>query len=61
MPATPSRFRLARFRPADFEVYHQELFDNNHPADLWVLNDLGTGKSFTNQAFGRNLHASGRR
>ncbi len=45
--------------PADFEVYHQQLFDNNHPTDLWVLNDLGTGKSFTNQAFGRNLHASG--
>jgi len=45
--------------PADFEVYHQQLFDNNHSSDLWVLNELGTGKSFTNQAFGRNLHASG--
>ena len=44
--------------PVDFEVYHQQLFDNNHPTDLWVLNDLGTGKSFTNQAFNRNLHAS---
>ena len=40
--------------PADFEVYHQQLFDNNQPADLWALNDLGTGKSLTNQAFNRN-------
>ena len=45
--------------PADFEVYHQQLFDNNQPPDLWALNDLGTGKSLTNQAFNRNLHASG--
>ncbi len=47
--------------PANFEVYHQQLFDNNHPTDLWVLNDLGSGKSLTNQAFNRNLHASGTR
>jgi hypothetical protein len=45
--------------PVNFEVYHQQLFDNNHPTDLWALNDLGTGKSLTNQAFNRNLHASG--
>jgi CotH kinase protein len=45
--------------PANFEVYHQQLFDNNQPPDLWVLNDLGAGKSLTNQAFNRNLHASG--
>ena len=45
--------------PVNFEVYHQPLFDNNHPSDLWVLNDLGTGKSLTNQAFNRVLHASG--
>jgi CotH kinase protein len=45
--------------PVNFEVYHQPLFDNNHPTDLWVLDDLGAGKSFTNQAFNRNLHASG--
>jgi hypothetical protein len=45
--------------PVNFEVYHQELFDNNHPTDLWVLNDLGIGKSLTNQAFDRVLHASG--
>ena len=44
--------------PANFEVYHQQLFDNNHPTDLWVLNDLDTGKSLTNQAFNRVLHAS---
>jgi hypothetical protein len=44
--------------PADFEVYHQQLFDNNQPPDLWVLNDLGTGKSLTNQGFNRVLHAS---
>jgi hypothetical protein len=45
--------------PANFEVYHQPLRDDNDATDLWVLNDLGTGKSLTNQAFDRNLHASG--
>ena len=45
--------------PANFEVYHQPLRDNNDPTDLWCLNDLGTGKSLTNQAFSRVLHASG--
>ena len=50
-PGTPA--------PVNFEVYHQPLFDNNHPTDLWVFNDLGTGKSLTNQAFNRVLHASG--
>ncbi|WP_123028195.1 CotH kinase family protein [Mycolicibacterium stellerae] len=44
--------------PVNFEVYHQQLFDNNHPTDLWVLNDLGTGKSLTNQGVNRALHAS---
>ncbi len=44
--------------PANFEVYHQQLFDNNNPADLWVLNDLGTGQTLTNPAFNRVLHAS---
>ena len=44
--------------PVNFEVYHQQLFDNNQPPDLWVLNDLGSGKSLTNQAFNRVLHAS---
>ena len=44
--------------PVNFEVYHQQLFDNNHPSDLWVLNDLGTGKSLANQGFNRVLHAS---
>jgi len=50
-PGTPA--------PANFEVYHQPLRDDNDKTDLWVLNDLGTGKSLTNQAFDRNLHASG--
>ena len=45
--------------PANFEVYHQPLKDDNDKTDLWVLNDLGTGKSLTNQAFDRVLHASG--
>ncbi|CAN5854087.1 CotH kinase family protein [soil metagenome] len=44
--------------PVNFEVYHQPLPDNNDNTDLWVLNDLGTGKSLTSAAFGRNLHAS---
>ena len=44
--------------PANFEVYHRPLPDNNDPTDLWVLNDLGTGKSLTNQASNRVLHAS---
>ena len=42
----------------NFEVYHQPLFDNNDKTDLWVFNDLGTGKSLTNQAYNRVLHAS---
>ncbi|RDH77815.1 spore coat protein CotH [Mycolicibacterium moriokaense] len=45
--------------PVNFEVYHQQLFDNNQPSDLWALGDLGAGKSLTNQAFNRVLHASG--
>jgi len=45
--------------PANFEVYHQPLRDDDDATDLWVLNDLGTGKSLTNEAFSRNLHASG--
>jgi hypothetical protein len=44
--------------PPNFEVYHQPLPDNNDPADLWSFSDLGNGKSVTNQAFGRVLHAS---
>ncbi len=45
--------------PVNFEVYHQPLKDDNDKTDLWVFNDLGTGKSLTNQAFNRVLHASG--
>ena len=44
--------------PVNFEVYHQPLKDDNDKTDLWVFNDLGTGKSLTNQAFNRVLHAS---
>ena len=50
-PGTPA--------PVNFEVYHQPLNDDNDKTDLWVFNDLGTGKSLTNQAFNRVLHASG--
>jgi hypothetical protein len=45
--------------PANFEVYHQPLRDDDDPTDLWVVNDLGSGKSLTNKAFNRVLHASG--
>jgi len=44
--------------PVNFEVYHQPLKDDNDKTDLWVFNDLGTGKSLTNQAYNRVLHAS---
>jgi hypothetical protein len=44
--------------PVNFEVYHQPLRDDNDKTDLWLFNDLGNGKSITNQAFGRVLHAS---
>jgi hypothetical protein len=44
--------------PVNFEVYHQPLKDDNDKTDLWVLDDLGTGKSLTNQAYNRVLHAS---
>ena len=44
--------------PVNFEVYHQPLKDDNDKTDLWVFNDEGTGKSLTNQANKRVLHAS---
>lgn len=44
--------------PANFEVYHQPLKDDNDPADLWALDHLGTGSSLASRAFSRNLHAS---
>ncbi|MGH3766017.1 MAG: CotH kinase family protein [Pseudonocardiaceae bacterium] len=44
--------------PLNFEVYHQPLPDNNDKTDLWFFGDLGNGKSITNQAYGRVLHAS---
>jgi hypothetical protein len=44
--------------PVNFEVYHMPLRDDDDQTDLWLFNDLGNGKSVTNQAFGRVLHAS---
>lgn len=44
--------------PVNFEVYHQPMKDDNDPADLWVFNDVGTGKTLTEQAHNRVLHAS---
>jgi CotH kinase protein len=44
--------------PSNYEVYHRPLPDNDDPADLWTLEDLGNGKSITNVASGRVLHAS---
>ena len=35
----------------NFEVYHHPLKDDNDKTDLWVFDDLGTGKSLTNQAY----------
>jgi hypothetical protein len=42
----------------NFEVYRLPLRDDNDNSDLWVVNTLGSGRSLTNQAFGRVLHAS---
>jgi hypothetical protein len=44
--------------PSNFEVYHLPLRDDDDEADLWSFSDLGVGKSVTNKAFGRVLHAS---
>ncbi|MCW2512728.1 MAG: spore coat protein CotH [Mycobacterium sp.] len=44
--------------PVNFEVYHFPLRDDDDKTDLWSFADLGSGKSITNQAFGRVLHAS---
>jgi CotH kinase protein len=49
-PGTPN--------PVNFEVYRLPLRDDNDKTDLWRLNDLGSGTSLTNEAFGRVLHAS---
>jgi hypothetical protein len=39
-------------------VYRLPFRDDNDKSDLWVFNTLGNGRSLTNQAFGRVLHAS---
>jgi hypothetical protein len=44
--------------PVNYEVYHRPLLDKDDPTDLWSFDDLGDGKSMTNQAYGRVLHAS---
>jgi hypothetical protein len=44
--------------PVNFEVYHHLLKDDNDKTDLWVFGDLGSGKSVTNHAYARVLHAS---
>ena len=44
--------------PANFEVYHLPLRDDNDKTDLWKFADLGDGRSLTNEAYGRVLHAS---
>jgi hypothetical protein len=44
--------------PLNFEVYRLPFRDDNDKSDLWVFNTLGNGRSLTNQAFGRVLHAS---
>ena len=44
--------------PVNFEIYHRPFPDNNDHSDLWRFGALGKGKSATNQAFGRLLHAS---
>jgi CotH kinase protein len=44
--------------PVNFEVYRLPLRDDNDKSDLWRINDLGSGKSLTNEAFARVLHAS---
>ena len=49
-PGTPA--------PVNFEVYHHALKDDNDKTDLWVFDDLGSGKSVTNHADPRVLHAS---
>jgi len=44
--------------PLNFEVYRLPFRDDNDKSDLWVFNTLGNGRSLTNQAVGRVLHAS---
>jgi hypothetical protein len=44
--------------PTNFEVTHRPRPPAPDDSDLWSFGDLGTGKSLTNKAFGRVLHAS---
>jgi CotH kinase protein len=47
-----------QLNPVNFEVYHRPPGDAVDPSDLWRVGPLGAGKSLTNQAFTRVLHAS---
>lgn len=44
--------------PVNFEVYRMPLRDDNDKTDLWSVARAGGGKSLTNEAYGRVLHAS---
>jgi hypothetical protein len=44
--------------PVHFEVYHLPLRDDNDKSDLWQVDALGSGRSLTNLAYNRALHAS---
>lgn len=44
--------------PVDFEVYHLPLRDDGDKTDLWRISPLGAGRSLTNLAYSRPLHAS---
>jgi hypothetical protein len=44
--------------PVNFEVYHHPFTDGTNDADLWSFGTLGNGRSATNKAYGRVLHAS---
>lgn len=44
--------------PTQFEVYHLPLRDDNDKSDLWRVDALGSGRSLTNLAYSRALHAS---
>ncbi|MGV9793097.1 CotH kinase family protein [Gordonia sp. NPDC003422] len=42
----------------NFEVTHRPRPADIQDSDLWTATDVGSGKSLTNKASGRNLHAS---
>ncbi|HJQ47477.1 MAG TPA: CotH kinase family protein [Amycolatopsis sp.] len=44
--------------PANFEIVHRPRPGVVDDSDLWIFDDLGSGKSLKSKAFGRSLHAS---